>query len=752
MPAMFTNNFWKTVERRDQLLSARAEVGTLRDLDTDNSSENDDLIDSHDDLREPYDESMDSHDDLADMNNDCGDLNDIDESDSTHVSEDSDDGGDSESIDSFEDFFEDFSVASFESGDELPLQRDEGIPNVSNTTDIENVYKKLDYENTQIRILKLYPASIKRADIQCILEIVTLEQDSDNNPIYEALSYTWGDSFEKREIFLNGHKFQVTLNLDTALRYLRLCDEIRWLWVDAVCINQNDPDEKQMQIGKMVNIYREASQILVWLGHSDKDIRKAMYFLEEVNDYVEKTTRKERIVQKVSKILRKSGYKSGLRKLFNKPWWSRVWVVQEVVVAKEPPLVGCGHVWIDFSAVQTAMIGLAFNSNIATHLSLAGNAVNHLALAVNSFKDDSKRETRSLDRLLIATSDRGASEARNKIFALSGIVADDRWAAAMPDYNEPCEMVFQKTMVYLLKEATNSNFLIHSLNQKTMGVPSWCVDFSHPDWAQYSNRLPWPNGTVMEMASGLPKSNINHYVKEGMLEIQGSTIGCIKHTEVSSCAGLGFTNKNSAEMFEESSKERIEILFLLMAFNAINDAKRFHAIVNEAFKLRFEEQQVVEMIAAGDIWKMLNSGHSLPLGPTASELNDEADLPRDYSELQSFSDWAFLPFSNETDALLPWSFDYWQRMIYIIFHIARSSLIGHTLFTTKNGYIGNAPTAVSAIKKGDIVCILHGCSVAAILRQCGDAYRIVTFTYIADLMEDELSDVLEDCTQTFRLC
>jgi hypothetical protein len=130
---------------------------------------------------------------------------------------------------------------------------------------------------TAIRLLTLLPG-IRDSIICCSLAVATLDDDLH----YEALSYTWGDSTIKREININhNHCLQVTANLETALQYLRYPDNDRVLWIDAICINQDDNVEKSKQVPLMGEIYGRAFNVLVWLGELDPAARMGFDLLEQ---------------------------------------------------------------------------------------------------------------------------------------------------------------------------------------------------------------------------------------------------------------------------------------------------------------------------------------------------------------------------------------------------------------------------------------------------------------------------------------
>lgn len=118
-----------------------------------------------------------------------------------------------------------------------------------------------------IRILELAPSHAATEPIRISLATVKLADARE----YEALSYCWGDPNKTTSILCLEDAFQVTEHLGEALRQLRLTAQPRMLWIDAICINQEDLSERAHQVTLMPNIYRSASRVLVWLGSADVD-------------------------------------------------------------------------------------------------------------------------------------------------------------------------------------------------------------------------------------------------------------------------------------------------------------------------------------------------------------------------------------------------------------------------------------------------------------------------------------------------
>ena len=138
-------------------------------------------------------------------------------------------------------------------------------------------YEALDPTTLEIRLLTLERGS-SEAEISCRLHHASLG----SGLTYEALSYTWGDANNLREILLGNQRFKVTANLEIALRHLRREDDARTLWVDALCINQADLGERGAQVLRMREIFSTATTVLAWTGEASEDSDEAMTVAEEV--------------------------------------------------------------------------------------------------------------------------------------------------------------------------------------------------------------------------------------------------------------------------------------------------------------------------------------------------------------------------------------------------------------------------------------------------------------------------------------
>ena len=166
-----------------------------------------------------------------------------------------------------------------------------------------------------IRLLRLMPNENDTANIRCeLFEYALRESDKATHP-YEALSYVWGNSDKRQPIFIENQCLAVTLNLHAALLRLRDHDIPRIIWVDAVCINQEDTQEKEHQIQSMAKIYGKASRVIVWLGERADDSDVALEAIRAAGNPTNISDR-EMIQQAILPLLQR-------------PWFQRIWVRQQ---------------------------------------------------------------------------------------------------------------------------------------------------------------------------------------------------------------------------------------------------------------------------------------------------------------------------------------------------------------------------------------------------------------------------------------
>lgn len=323
-------------------------------------------------------------------------------------------------------------------------------------------YEPVDSAKGQIRLLVLYPpdSNPKQArTIRCDLEYAYLS----SKPQYEALSYTWGTPGEiPSEIRLGSQQFEVRENVAAALRRLRHPKKARVLWIDAICINQDDLAERAAQVLLMRQIYSQATQVCVWLGEPGDagDVGMQMLQKKTLKENLSKwkINRPKLWVKKVMKSPATSGEKGDLeeeftlgevRELLSRPWWRRTWVIQEAVVASKLVLM-CGEETAPWDSIDLFHQCLA-KSRSTTHLHAFGHLIHERYVspddgyqAISDYREKWQSSPSNVNILdaLYRFRNLDCSDPRDRIFAFLGIAPSAVDMGIVPNYESGLTEVY----------------------------------------------------------------------------------------------------------------------------------------------------------------------------------------------------------------------------------------------------------------------------------------------------------------------
>ncbi|KAK5125806.1 hypothetical protein LTR85_012082 [Meristemomyces frigidus] len=290
------------------------------------------------------------------------------------------------------------------------------------------------------RLLLLRPWS-EEESLQCSIEQFTL----DEAPRYEALSYVWGDPHGLTPLRCGERgELQIRANLREALTALRHPQESRRLWVDALCINQADDDERAQQVLMMRKIYASATGVVVWLGTRTQDVENALELasnLRRFSHLVDPVPSDHRAsfwelsvpraiarAEESGEVRRSLFAISELADLFDRPWFVRIWCVQEVV-ASNNAMAMCGNLEVPFAdVIAAAPFVLKFRSRWFTGKPLEFWNTIALQKYGNTPFSSIEGSVGTLEKILVSTRDFEATDPRDKIFAVMGIVDEGRSA------------------------------------------------------------------------------------------------------------------------------------------------------------------------------------------------------------------------------------------------------------------------------------------------------------------------------------
>ena len=469
-------------------------------------------------------------------------------------------------------------------------------------------YRKL--EKDEIRLLVIKKDKFSNPVIRCSIKYAELSQ----RPQYTALSYAWGPKTPTRTIICSGTEVQIGASLYTALRRLRLASQDYVIWADAICINQTDNEEKSEQVAMMGRIYSLATRVIIWLGEQEEhEGERAFNCLRDLHVYLSG---------------RSASYASGgpaqpsvellvgiqqmnfsvLKTLFDRPWFRRLWVVQEVVKSRESILMfGTQSIpWTLLQRVISAIVAIGGESHLSAQI---GDISLHNIVSIirTAYNQDSYqiRESSEFDlvTLLYELHLRECSDPRDKIYALLGLA----WSEGLiPDYHLTAREVTHKFVDWCVTQDVSLRFLFHA------GISSHGPQHDFPSWfpqvsRSYRARLVIGQTARVNASKVSPSIEVRKSLLDGVsvradiLTLIGSRVDIISKLTQSSVRFIEGIRSLHAEMetVEDFAKLVIESLTLAHVKDEIEEDRYIqfcNALTVGQCKLAEESMDIVHRI------------------------------------------------------------------------------------------------------------------------------------------------------------
>ncbi|KAK8136781.1 HET-domain-containing protein [Apiospora sp. TS-2023a] len=332
----------------------------------------------------------------------------------------------------------------------------------------------------------------------------------DFEPRYEALSYLWGSSEnpcmvqvaqpDSTHALVSGTDrsmyewatMSVGQNLDAALRHLRLPESTRTLWIDAICINQDDREEKSKQIVRMSALYRMATRVVVWLG-PNSELQKstlAMKTLDHLGRQLEldcstvrfasPTATEPTWFRAVSPLPYSESMWFAIERLLSRPYFERLWVMQEVLLANSKTLVVCGRDEVAWYYFIRAIVCLLAKDTLSSDLRRALEFVRALTWRFDQL---------SVPFLLNLGRQRKCHLIKDRIYGILGVAPLGFSQSIKPNYHLEDSTVFVQACVACMKYDNRLTLLQDCELSFSSSVsssfpssqrPSWVPDWSSP--------------------------------------------------------------------------------------------------------------------------------------------------------------------------------------------------------------------------------------------------------------------------------
>lgn len=390
----------------------------------------------------------------------------------------------------------------------------------------------------ELRLIRLSPSKSQDAMVECMLlhKVFKLAKGG-----YEALSYVWKDSYDMEgvlqqspNILVNGACFLVTQNLRAALVRLRDKDRDRILWVDQICINQEDAHERSTQVERMTLIYGFAQRTVIWLGEEKDESFRAMLLLRGLSRVAKGTDQEAMLDRAVLEFSDRSRW-AALDRLLTRAWWQRTWIIQECAVARDIILV-CGYrelPWTDLvnaALLVERLIEKRVMWQSISKVSVSGIIAlqrSRMRVAARGNDDVAELSNKSSDSLLEVLSRYRTSHAtdpRDKVYALLRLARDSRQAGSLDhipvDYAKSVVNVYHDVAKFLLASTNRLDFLSYCRSKRRLtGLPSWI-----PDWSD-TDKEPYPFLGSFSTTGGFSAAAHINGLK---LAARGSQFDCVK--------------------------------------------------------------------------------------------------------------------------------------------------------------------------------------------------------------------------------
>jgi hypothetical protein len=358
-----------------------------------------------------------------------------------------------------------------------PLRVQEELPE---STGAICSYSKIQEWQTRLALIK--PNEDPSACVELSLVVVDLV-DLNNGAVinhdtlvkYDALSYAWGSASPSAKGICDGNTISLRVNLDSALKYLRKPQHERYVWIDYLCINQDDLVEKAVQIPRMKNIYSKASTVIVWLGMSPalaSNLRECQKSCGLSVDLLTCSEHKQEVWESI----------------LNYAWFRQTWVRQEVFAA-ERLIVCCPYFSTTWELFNEALHSMTTMSNNEFSKSTLQSASNHRAVEnLNSLNE--LYLSRELDLLVLLKQGKGfqASVPHDHIFSVLGMMFTPKHSGT-----EPIPVTYDKTYHEICGDATR--YIIR--DTQSISILRWC-----PFQKDRSYAFDWPEIEVCCPISG----------------------------------------------------------------------------------------------------------------------------------------------------------------------------------------------------------------------------------------------------------
>lgn len=533
---------------------------------------------------------------------------------------------------------------------------------------------------------------------------------------FEALSYAWGEKDESKKVLLNGKPKAVSATLHSALHRMQKLPEAKMgmrFWIDALCINQDDIQERNHQVKRMRHIYGIARAVIVWLGRENNDDEKA---IRVMNDTYRDVNQNNRLIPPAE--FTQDDW-SALCAFMRKPYWSRLWIIQELATNHHSTLFLCGKQALTREMLKKgadccqklSKEGRRFYQSIRSDIWLIATRIHRLV-------DLSTTQTTSsmLTTTLSLASRAEARDPKDKVFGILGLLDKSISSKIIPDYENSVQQVFADLTIAIIETTRSLEHIIHQAEPLASEWPSWVPDL----------RLPFPPSPRHYMMSLCKRRASKIRYAEFSLEREHETdslLLCCRGYTVDLIDGIAASSRHNSPILPESDQVHITNRGTRALHRSLvldHPKTHEHPALMKVPWIPERNMNRERTLTAPPIWEQVFKSRHFKTFHRFLEANKDFRI-----QGKKFQDFFSSSPREVTEAHA------------IIYHLglAVQSLKGRKLATTKTGYIAMVPKNV---QRGDVVAVLLGCNFPVLLRPSGRYFRVLGECYVHGLMNGEV--------------
>ena len=325
---------------------------------------------------------------------------------------------------------------------------------------------------------------------------------------YDALSYTWGDPTPVEILVVGDQYIGIARNLYDALIQLRSPTKTRRLWIDAICIEQDNIMERNHQVQMMKRVFSDAASVIVWLGDLPSNVTPTLDMILGFNTGTQKPILKY-----------KKEALEGLANIFRRPWWRRMWIVQEVVAARELVIM-LGPTIFPWKFMRNLCQAIQLDEfRKDDHAPILRSCRYQKFTALDNFRQTADMP---LVSLLRCTRDYQASDPRDKLYALLGLASDIGPEDFFPDYSKPAQRVWEDLVKFMVTRRHSLDIICSAqFFAPAPGIPglqSWLPSWQTPSTAHLSTLEPIGQYDGSAAGDTEPVVDLSHFPRILMAE------------------------------------------------------------------------------------------------------------------------------------------------------------------------------------------------------------------------------------------